>query len=658
MKKEKKIIILFFFLVSTGICNIHSQVKFYVQPGKTTKYQSGSFKNPFSSLSKAIKVINNSNWKFDQDIVIYLRGGIYNITTPIILDEACSGKNGHQVIFKAYQQEKPVISGGIQIKDWSKVNSHIYKTTLNRNTKLRSLFVNGVRARMAGTKNIIQGYGPWGHFLIKGDESWAFGKGMTFDGIKFSSVDLPPLTNPEDIEIVQTNSWTEKIACARSIKQQGDTLIIKLQQPYGAILASLGWAAKINCNKSFYIRNAFELLDEPGEFYFNKKTHTLYYYTRGENMATAEVIAPTSNGLFKIYGSSTQSRVHDLSFEGLTFTYDDWNLMDIAGSHGFGGVQSIATDVKYIPDGNWHTTRYNSTDIPRGTIDVKNSYHITFINNRFEHLGSATTISLVNDVTQSKVIGNYFNDLAGNAINIGHPQHYMIGDGAIYANGIEGICRQIEVTDNYIRNVCLDFRQVEGISSFYVQEVKIDHNDIANVPYCGISCGWGSGNSGLKPSVESKDNSISFNRIGNTNYALHYGGSLYLLGEQPHSKMTDNYIYRGKEDLSASLSIDDGTAYWDISHNVFQNGDRPWLYLWSSACHDITMKKNFVENNLLQNNGTRVSILHTENSFRKPFSAEADKIIEKAGLDDQFKKIIPSEEPPFASIYPNIMENK
>lgn len=634
-----------------------SQKYLYVST-KGTGSSAGTLEDPFGSIQQAAAYISGNDLSKNSDVVVYVMDGLYRVGEPIVFDESNSGMNGHKITYKAYKNANPVISGGIKVTKWMSAGSNIYKAKVKRNTKLRSFYVNGVRARMAGAKSVNKGCGCYGKYIIRGTEKWAEGAGETYAGIKILCKGMPHLSNPENIEITQTNIWTEKIACVKDIKYSGDTCIFLLQQPYGAILASLGWAAKLDCNKYFYIRNAQELLDEPGEFYFDKKNNELYYYSRGEDMKTADAEIPMSEGLIKIYGKSTSQRVENINFEGLTFSYDDWNLMKVENSYGLGGVQSIAMAEKYVPDGNWHKTRYNSTNIPYGTIDMKNCSDIVFIRNRFEHLGTASAISMVNDVVDCFVKGNYFNDLSGNAMTIGHPQHYEIGDGEIYGKGVEGVCADIDIENNYIRNVCLDFRQFEGISSFYVREVKIEHNDLSNVPYCGISCGWGSGNSGLKPSEVGYANSISFNRIGNTNGALHYGGSIYILGEQPHSRITGNYIYRHDKEITGLLCIDDGSAYWNIFKNVLKNGNRLWLYIWSSASHDMNMNNNYVENNLMQNNGTNVNVYGTVNNFRKELSPEALKIKASAGIEDKYKYIIPAKEPKVISLYPDITEYK
>ena len=436
------------------------------------------------ALLKARKLRSNNAAAVKDGVHLILMAGEYQLQDPIVLEPEDSNTT-----IRAAKDVKVTISGGQHVTGWQQVGKYIYKAQLDRETKLRTLFVNGKRMHMAGTDIPVNGLGDWGKFEIKGDEPWAFGEGSAIDGIKFASKDIQPYQNPEDLELVQFNIWTEKILCARDMEQLGDTTVIKLQQPYGAIATTMAWAGKINYDKTFVVRNAYELLDSPGEFYFNRKSRTLYYYSDGADLATADVIAPTAEGLVHIKGESTEKRVRDIRFEGITFSFDHWPLMDVAGSHGFAGIQSLGLAVKYIPGGNWHETEYNSTDVPCGAIQVENADKIEFIGNRFEHISSGIAINLVNDVQNSRVEGNYFNDLLGNAVNVGHPQHYKIGDGDIYTKGVEGLCDGNRVANNYLRNVSLDFRQVEGITSFFVANTEIVHNDIDGTPYGAIVCG-------------------------------------------------------------------------------------------------------------------------------------------------------------------------
>lgn len=585
-----------------------------------------------------------------QDVVIELQGGTYELTEPLDIDQTFSGRDGHTVTLRATEGEKVVISGGRTVTGWQQVNGRLWKAPLQCPVKLRSLLVNGRRAVMAAAHQRSQGGGVLSRFTITGDESWAFGAGEGVDGIKLVDPELTIFRNAEDVEIVQEKVWTEKILCVREMDKWGDTIVVRFQQPAGAIINSMAWAGKIDYNKLFYVRNAYELLDEPGEFYFDRSAQTLYYMCRdGEDMEQAVVIAPICEGLLRLHGQSQERQLRDFHIEGITFAYDAWNLMPVGDSRGFGSIQTLGLATKYIPDGNWHPTKYNSCDTPAGCVDVRSASGIQITGCRFEHLGCASAVTMLNDVSDSNVEGCVFNDIFGNAVTVGHPQHYEIGDGeGVFAPGIEGLCHDIRITDNYIRNTSIDFRQVEAILGFFVRDVHIDHNDILGCPYGAIALGWWWGNAHTPEPKLAGRNTISFNRVGQSHQLLSDGGIVYMLGPQPGSVIEGNYLFKGPR----CIYPDDGSSGWTIHDNVINSVGQLWFHIDSDRDYDIDTYHNFVKANNTANSGRGTEIRDTQTFRNVPFSAEAEAIMEASGISAAWRHIIPAEEPATVRIYP------
>jgi len=601
------------------------------------------------TFDKAMTALRSAVKNQKEDVTLLLHEGTYELNAPLVFDVALSGKNGYTVALKAVQGERPVISGGVQVTGWQQVHGNLYKAPFKSDKKLRSLIVNGQRARMAGSRQLIQGLGAYGRISITGDEPWAFGRGRAFEGIMMQSgAEMGAFRNPEDVELVQNSVWTEKIICVKDMQKWGDTIAVELQQPYGAILTNLKWAGKTNFQGKFFVRNAMELLDEPGEFYFDRSAQMLYYMSWGEDMSQAEVIAPRTEGLVRILGKSTAKRAGNISLEGLTFAHDAWNLMDIEGSHGFGGIQSLAMAVKYIPDGNWHPTKYNSVELPWGTVEVRNAENVKLLGNRFEHLSSAVAVSLSNDVSRAEVTGNVFMDLLGNSVSVGHPQHYEIGDGeGLFGSDVEGLCHDIRITNNYVRNICLDFRQLEAMIGFFVKDVHFDHNDITGTPYGAIALGWWWGNAGIPESTVAGDNTVSYNRLGGTHQILTDGGIIYMLGRQPGSVCEGNYLYNGPR----CIYPDDGSSGWTIRRNFVNSLRQLWLHIDSDRDYEITIEDNYVKDNYLKNSGYGVEVLRTKVFRNIPFSEEALAIQQAAGIQSEWQHIIPRFDPRPVSLY-------
>src|ERR1019366_5479301 len=107
----------------------------------------GTRSRPFRTLTHARDVVRTVNRKMTGDIAIYLHGGTYPVSAPVQLQAADSGRNGFHAIYRAVEGEAPIISGGVPVTGWARDHDRVYKATLNWDGKLRSLYVNRVRAK-------------------------------------------------------------------------------------------------------------------------------------------------------------------------------------------------------------------------------------------------------------------------------------------------------------------------------------------------------------------------------------------------------------------------------------------------------------------------------------------------------------------------------
>ena len=620
-----------------------TQASFYVSPGGSDN-NPGTEALPFKTIAKARDTVRTMNRTMTGDIYVCLRCGNHYVTTPLQFTPLDGGTNGYSVIYKAYTGETPVISGGgVPVTGWTVYSGNIYQATLNRDTKLRFLYVNGIRAAMAeDTSKHPSAVATYGTYTVAGTEPWAMTSGSTLDGLQFNPTDVGVYGNPGDVELEWNWQWCFNIIGARNIISQGGRTVIQLGQPYGAIAARLrwGWIGVNNQNGVAYkytIKNAFELLKYPGQFYFNKVTHTLFYYSRGENMATAKVIAPVSEGLVQIFGTSTSARVKNLQFYGIAFMHDHYQMYDVAGSKGFIGSQSTAVFYRFRSDGDHAADTFNNEDIPQGSVWLRNCDSLRFERCKFYQLGSMISLNLENDVSNTAIIGNVFRDCAGNAINLGHPQHWRIGDGPKFPSGMEGVCRNITVRDNFIKNVSIMYKREEGISGYHLQNIVVSHNQVEYLPYGTIAIGWYWGASGSCPASAVPQNiKIDSNRAGNDHHFLADGGTLYCMGPTPTSEVAGNYVYNAP----IHLMPDEGAGFWTFKNNVCENATTYWLLIWSGTTHDCPVDNNYTNKTGIWNSGTNCpnTNLHTETAA-PPWSSGAQSIINAAGIESAYSDV-------------------
>jgi hypothetical protein len=140
-----------------------------------------------------------------------------------------------------------------------------------------------------------------------------------------------------------------------------------------------------------------------------------------------------------------------------------------------------------------------------------------------------------------------------------------------------------------------------------------------------------------------KNNRILANRVVETQQILpRDGGAIYVLGEQPGSRIEGNYV----ESSTRMLYCDDGSAYWTLTHNVVKligdyspetAKDKSWLFLWTPRIHDLTIVGNYTNTDITYNNG--VNCVPRDTHVEAPFSPEALAIAAAAGLEPAYRDI-------------------
>ncbi|MEU5195185.1 RICIN domain-containing protein [Streptomyces scabiei] len=235
--------------------------------------------------------------------------------------------------------------------------------------------------------------------------SCAWETGETCDASKYSLSDLPAIASgQDDVEIKTATTWTTAIVGVKEVTTSADgaNRVAKFQEP-GAAIAQAAFNGNFQAGGTQTFMNAYEFLDRPGEFYFNKTSHTLYSYKSGSEETTAKVFAPNNvSTILKIAGTSRTDRARTITFSGLTVEHSDWNLVKVGDSVFRQGQQGNVTATVYAKK-NFHAYTYRNVDLQPAMIQVESADGINLQRNTVQHTGA-------------------------DAITVGHPQHVYIGD--------------------------------------------------------------------------------------------------------------------------------------------------------------------------------------------------------------------------------------
>ncbi len=580
-----------------------SALEFHVSPSGSDK-NPGTQAKPFQTIAHARDSVAKINGKMTGDIVVYLGGGTYEISEPVVFDANDSGTNGHKVIYKAAAGQMPIVSGGKSIKNWEvhDKEKNIYKAAVG-DLKFRQVYVNGVRGIRARYPNRTNEVTLEGYLL---------GAKVTGKAPYQLQVDPAELkgwetwTNLNEVEVVMVAHWKHKRARIASIAGN----MINFQEPENA--APLMNHMEQGGTPHWY-ENAYEFLDAEGEFYLNTKADTLFYKLRKEDVLPIEVIVPVVETLFDVRGSSPDAMVHDLSFEGITFQHSNWTKPNTQGYT----VWQSATWY-YDPQ----SPGQNGT-IP-AAVQLANADKVEIRSCTVRQTGAHGIAAIKDVVSNCSIIGNLVADTAAGGI------YLLLNDEKSTGN---------MVVDNTVEYVGMCHSDGCGILAARTPDVAILHNEIRYVRYTGISTGW----SWDDKDSAAKNHDVGHNLIHRTMGLHDDGGGIYTLGKIPGMKIHDNYIHdivRSKFSGGygiCGIYLDNGSCFKLVQDNVIENvevaffsGNKPnYKNTFDRNYHNGPLAKILDKANIVTNN-TLVQ--------DSKWPAEAVKIMQAAGPRGAYRR--------------------
>lgn len=369
----------------------------------------------FKTIARAQEAIREINQNMNGNIVVnILPDGPHILEEPLYFHTEDSASNGYRIIYRGIKDEdgnRPVISGGTPITNFEPSEEYpgLWQAQVTDDDiyALPSIYVGNRHAFMAASERLIH---PLGTYVSPFTE-------YESDGMYVSKADIGVYENPEDMIAYWDVQWKTSTVAIANIKEDiddPDRMIVELAQPFWEQKdTDLASSLTGNARRPFWLLNAMELLDTPGEFYFNKKTRTVYYYPHeDEDMRTAEVYAPKQDKLIRMVGNDIDEKITGISFESLEFAHTAYN----GWLEFFEAYQALLTRASN-----------GVKNYAVGAVQLEFVDNCSFTDNVFFGLGECG-ISLENAVTNTKVVGNVFSDIGGAAVTVGDLHHQDYND--------------------------------------------------------------------------------------------------------------------------------------------------------------------------------------------------------------------------------------
>ena len=581
---------------------------FFISPnGSDTN--PGTQSRPFRTLTKAREVVRPLAAVMRDDITVVLRGGTYGLKETLVFDARDSGRNGHRVIYRNYSGEVPILSGGRKISGWSKSTNGLWRATTEI-PNFRQLYIEGSRRNRACG-------GPLPEAKLEGTNGYRSRVGTMADW-----------KHPEDIELCFYKVWCHTRCKVLGIHRQGSEAIITMLQPCFEFARN---KEGVQVELPAYVENALELLDQPGQWYLDRRQGAVYYLPRpGEDLPKIEVIAPAVETLLELRGT-LQRPVKNIRFEGLTFAYAGWlepsriGHVDVQANFTLGQENLLKREGKL-------TTVHNEHVKSPGNIVCHTARSVEFEGCRFTHLGGAG-IDFEAGSQENVISGCEFTDISGSAIQVGgvrREDHHPPTTDAIIRNNT--------VSNNSIHDVAVEYEGGVGIFVGYTEGTRLVHNDLSRLPYSAISMGWGWGEEDAgggatnyyqpfrySTPTPSKNNVIAYNHIHHVMQKLQDGGAIYTLGNMPGTVIAWNYIHDNRG-TPGGIYLDEGSGGIETMSNLVCQVATPMNY-----------------NNRSQN---RIATCQEhDNAFdvspEKLASPAMQRLIQKAGVEPAWRPFSP-----------------
>jgi hypothetical protein len=505
-------------------------------------------------------------------IRIRLQGGVYPLYEPLRIRPEDSGTADSPTIFEALPGETPIVSGGLRIAGWKKEGKYWTASVPASNGNdflFRQLWVNGRKAVRASS-------------VSNGDFDQM--ERIRFNDTKTQTLWVPAaavdrIRKAPEAELVIHQMWAVAVLRIQSITVSGDSAGIRFHHPEARIQFEHPWPQpmmKPGFHSAFYLTNALELLDEAGEWYFDRQRRKLYYMPLpGEDMRTAEAFVPVRETLVELAGSIDRPVQH-IHFRNIRFQHTTWTRPSEQGHVPLQAGMYLLDAYKLRPPGapdNQNRGIENQAWIgrPPAAVVVRCAEQTRFEGCRFEHIG-ACALDFRYASHHDAVIDCTFRDIAGNGLQIGRFSDPGIETHLPYdpADPRE-VCAHQYLFNNLITDAANEDWGCVGIAAGYVRDIRIEHNEISEVAYTGISLGWG----WTKTVNVMRNNRVAANYIHHYARHMYDVAGIYTLSAQSRTEIVGNRIE-------------------DIYHPSYAHDPNHWFYLYTDEGSSfITVRDNW-----------------------------------------------------------------
>jgi parallel beta-helix repeat protein len=625
---------------------------------------------PFATLRRAQETLRKFRAlkKPAGTLTVVVHAGRYQLDEPLTFTPADSGTAESPTRFVAAPGAKVILSGGVRVDGWQPGPNNVWTAKVpeplaKQLPYVRHISVGGAmrhppRLPRQGFHTItgLAGADPKGKYNTPANK-FEFAPGEIDAAWK----------NLGDVEVVVHHFWVDTHLRIKSVDE--DKRIVHFDRSSRRRLTD-DYANRL---ARFYVRNVFEALTEPGQFYYDRPTGVLHYLPTPEDGFSREktqksqkdnesnrASGPVLNVAIPNHGSARSlsprySGGRGIQGEGGQHPSQVRHAVALTGERP-GERKGIPTVViPRLPQ----VVRFEGNPDQKQFVGHVELRGLTIADAAWEPPpGDAADSQSVSNASGAVVLRGARNcviekcrvvNVGGYGIELldGSRANHIVrcevtstGAGGIKLTG--GDARSPEprrtggnrITDNHLHKLGRVFHSGAGVLLMHADNNVVAHNHIHDLYYTGVSVGWVWG---YGPSV-ARGNKIEFNRIHDVGQKmLSDMGGVYLLGVSPGTVVRGNVIH----DIDAwnyggwGIYTDEGSSGILIENNLVYRTK-------TGGFHQHYGKDNVVRNNIF----ALARLAQVERSRMEPhrsFTFERNIIYYKDGVlldknwqDDKF----------------------
>jgi len=512
----------------------------------------------FSSVEDALACVADMRKSgVFQPVSIRLTDAEYDFSSPVVIDESMCD------VTIEPDSEPVLISGGRRICGFAadsfngKVCFSAFVPEIRSGEwRFTDLYVDGLRAK--NTRYPREGFLHAVDVENRG--------GDLFDSSKWFIADKNDLENIVDIDdctVSFCHYWIDEHTPVENYDRETGKLTFK-------------YASRFAITKEFssdgvfeyYIENTKVTFGNANEWYADYDAGKVYYVPRCSDMTPDNIVvyAPVASQLFTVAGT-VEKKASGVRLRNLNFAYTRGEYASVLGT--YGGAQDVgfASDSQAVSNAH-------------GTITFENAHSCSIENCTIKNFG-VHAVNIKDGCDRIFVIGNNIFDGGAGGVRV---------CGAPFGKDERLFTKNNVISNNTIKKCGRRYMAACGVLMMHSFGNTVSHNEICELYYTGISCGWVWGYA----DTVSRDNVITKNHIYHLGAgALSDMGGVYLLGRQPGTVVSNNLIHDVTSNTYGgwALYTDEGSSYMTLENNVCYN-------LSNNAYHQHYGSLNTVRNNI------------------------------------------------------------